>query len=109
MFEADSADIGARIFLLMSMRGGAEGLACADPVAMTPIGASENFSYFLFCQSVPRTYLGNVHGPDLHYYLFGVKRHTLRVYKYWDQLLKYFICPFHTNSYFKERQNPNPL
>ena len=40
MFEGDSADTLTRKFPLVSMGGSAEGLACADPVARTPIGAS---------------------------------------------------------------------
>ena len=43
MFEGDSADMCAGQFPLVSMRGRAEGLACADPGARTPIGASGNF------------------------------------------------------------------
>ena len=43
MFEGDSADMCAVTFPLVSMGGRAEGLACADPGARTPIGASENF------------------------------------------------------------------
>jgi hypothetical protein len=42
MFEGDSADTGARKFSLVAMEGQAEGLACADPEARTPIGASGN-------------------------------------------------------------------
>ena len=42
MFEGDSADIGAGKFPLVSMGGRAEGLACEDPGARTPIGASGN-------------------------------------------------------------------
>ena len=42
MFEGDSADTLAGKFPLVSMGGRAEGLACADPVARTPIGASGN-------------------------------------------------------------------
>ena len=38
MFEGDSADICAGEFPLMSMGGQAEGPACADPGARTPIG-----------------------------------------------------------------------
>ena len=41
MFEGDSADTGAGKFLLVSMGGRAEGLACADPGART--GASGNW------------------------------------------------------------------
>ena len=37
-------DMCAEKFLLVSMGGRAEGLACADPGARTPIGASGNFS-----------------------------------------------------------------
>jgi hypothetical protein len=40
MFEGDSADTCAETFPLVSMGGQAEGLACADPGARTPIGAS---------------------------------------------------------------------
>jgi hypothetical protein len=40
MFEGDSADMCAGKFLLVSMGGRAEGLACADPGARTPISAS---------------------------------------------------------------------
>ena len=43
MFEGDSADTLAGKFLLVTMGGRAEGLACADPVARTPIGASGNY------------------------------------------------------------------
>ena len=42
MFEGDSADTCAVRFPLVSMRGRAEGLACADPEARTPLGASGN-------------------------------------------------------------------
>ena len=41
--EGHSADTGAGKFPLVSMGGRAEGLACADPGARTPIGASGNF------------------------------------------------------------------
>ena len=40
MFEGDTADMYAGKFALVSMGGRAEGLACADPGARTPIGAS---------------------------------------------------------------------
>ena len=46
MFEGDSADMCAGKFPLVSMGGRAEGLACADPGARTPIGASGNFLKF---------------------------------------------------------------
>ena len=51
MFEGDSADMCAGKFPLASMGGRAEGLACADPGARTPIGASGNFIP-LFCMGV---------------------------------------------------------
>ena len=44
MFEGDSADMCAEQFPLVSMGGQAEGLACGDPGARTPIGASRNYS-----------------------------------------------------------------
>ena len=43
MFEFNSADKCAGKFLLVSMGGRAEGLACADPGARTPIGANGIF------------------------------------------------------------------
>ena len=43
MFEGDSADTCAGKFPLVSMGGRAEGLACADPEARTPIGDCGNF------------------------------------------------------------------
>ena len=43
MFEGDYADMCGGKFSLVSMGGRAEGLACADSVARTPIGASGNF------------------------------------------------------------------
>ena len=52
MFEGDSADMCAGKFPLMSMGGGAEGLACADPGAKTPIGMSGNF-----CQHYHKTHI----------------------------------------------------
>ena len=51
MFEGDSADMCAGKFPLVSMGGGAEGLACADPEARTPIGASGIFELLPFCDS----------------------------------------------------------
>jgi hypothetical protein len=42
MFKVDSADMCAGKFPLVSMGGRAEGLACADQGARTPIGASGN-------------------------------------------------------------------
>ena len=51
MFEGDSADMCAGKYQLMSMGDRAEGLACADPGARTPIGMSGNFDFFFvfFC------------------------------------------------------------
>ena len=47
MFEGDSADTSAGKFPLVSIGGQAEGLACADPEARTPIGDSGNFTVVL--------------------------------------------------------------
>ena len=58
MFEGDSADMCAGKFPLVSMGGQVEGLACADPVARTPIVDSGFFfimlslSFFMFLISV---------------------------------------------------------
>jgi hypothetical protein len=41
MFQGDSADTSAVKFPIMSMGCRAEGLACADPGARTPIGMSK--------------------------------------------------------------------
>ena len=53
MFEGDSADTCAGKFLLMPMGVLAEGLACADPGARTPIGVSGNLPFvfppYLLC------------------------------------------------------------
>ena len=46
MFEGDSADMCAEKFLLVSMGGRAEGLACTDP------GASGNSFSKLFIQPI---------------------------------------------------------
>ena len=43
MLEGDSADMCAGKFLLVLIGGRAEGLACADPGARTPIGTSGNY------------------------------------------------------------------
>ena len=48
MFECDSADTCGIKFPLVLMVGRAEGLACADPGARTPIGASRNFLVLCF-------------------------------------------------------------
>ena len=53
VFKGYSADMCAGKFPLVSMGGRAEGLACEDPGARTPIGASGNFlsiniSWFFF-------------------------------------------------------------
>ena len=45
MFEGDSADTCAGKFPLKSMEGQAEGLACEDPGARTPIGVIGNLMY----------------------------------------------------------------
>ena len=47
------ADTCTRKFPLMLMGGRAEGLACADPGARTPIGASGNF-YQIFISLLSR-------------------------------------------------------
>ena len=44
MFEGNSKDMCAGNFLLEAIGDRAEGLACADPEARTPIGASRNLS-----------------------------------------------------------------
>ena len=48
MFEGDSANTLTGIFLLVSMGGRAEGLACADLVSKTPIGMSGNYCELKF-------------------------------------------------------------
>ena len=52
MFEGDSADMWAGKFPLVLMGGRAEGLACADPGARTPIGASGNWSERSACAAL---------------------------------------------------------
>ena len=46
VFKGDSADMCGGKFPLVSMGGRVEGLACADPGAWTPIGASGNSKTF---------------------------------------------------------------
>ena len=46
MFEGDSSDTYAEKCTLVLMGGRAEGLACADPRARTPISASGNYNLF---------------------------------------------------------------
>jgi hypothetical protein len=46
MFEGDSADICAGKFLLVSMGGRAEGLACTYPGARTPMALAKIISLF---------------------------------------------------------------
>ena len=46
MFEGDFADTCAVKFPLVSMGGRAGGLACTDPGARTPFGASGNLSSY---------------------------------------------------------------
>ena len=60
--EVHSADMRAGKFLLVTMGGRAEGLACADPGARTPIGASGNFDKNSCCVAPPlawSTYVAN--------------------------------------------------
>jgi hypothetical protein len=52
MFEGDSADMCTGKFPLVSMRGRAEGFACEDPGARTPIGASRIEDFFIFSLTV---------------------------------------------------------
>ena len=52
MFEGDSADTCGGKFLLVSCGGRVKDLACADPGARTPIGASRNFYYWFLIFSV---------------------------------------------------------
>ena len=54
MFDGDSADTCGGKFPLVSMGGRAEGLACTDPGARTPIGASGIFNFILMLMGVER-------------------------------------------------------
>ena len=64
MFEGDFADIYAGKFYLVSMGGWAEGPACADPGARTPLALAEivysshqiSFIILLICVSLPSHY-----------------------------------------------------
>ena len=59
MFDDDSSDLCARNFPLMSMGGRAEGLACADLGARTPIGVSGNFISVVTAHSMVNNQLWN--------------------------------------------------
>ena len=50
MFEGDSAETYAGTFPLKLMGGRAEGLACAEPGARTPIGMSGTLVILLWCR-----------------------------------------------------------
>ena len=63
MFEGDSADMCAEKFPLVSMGGRAEGLACTDPGARTPIGASGNLLSVFRGPSLSRK--ENVESPEI--------------------------------------------
>ena len=56
----------AEKFPLVSMGGRAEGLACADPGARTPIAASGNLES---CFNKPSIILENYYQKDLYLYL----------------------------------------
>ena len=45
MFDGDSADTCRGKFPLVSVGGQVDNLACADPGARNPIGASRNYNY----------------------------------------------------------------
>jgi hypothetical protein len=64
MFEGESADMCAGKFPLVLMGGRAEGLACADPGARTPISASGILGIFpfLFLPPLFKTTEGVVRG-----------------------------------------------
>ena len=61
MFEGDSADTCAEKFPLMSMGGRAEGLACIDPGARTPIGVSGNFTILFHSSLLMLDRGGHIH------------------------------------------------
>ena len=69
IFEGDSADMCAGKFPLVSIRGRAEGLACADPGARTPIGASGNFDWLHKLKTIFPFWLPNVNvvAPTIWY------------------------------------------
>ena len=69
MFEGDSADTCAGKFPLMSIGGRAEGLACAEPGARTPIDASRKF-YFIFICCLKYHIITNT-DRDTIYHLFS--------------------------------------
>jgi hypothetical protein len=48
-FEGDSADMCAGKFSLVSMGGRAEGIACANPGARTPMALAEFFLFYYLC------------------------------------------------------------
>ena len=65
MFEGYSAVMGVGKFPLLSMGGRVKGLACADPGARTPIGASGN-SKWLSIKIKSLLYPANDHYPRLY-------------------------------------------
>ena len=63
IFEGESADTCGGKFLLSSIGGRAEGFACADLEARTPISASRNFLPISYMHNVARNFLGYMEGP----------------------------------------------
>ena len=74
MFEGDYADTCSGKFPLMSMGGRAEGLACADSAARTPLGVTGQFECLFICLEI-----GNMVSTTVqHYYVtyISYKRET---------------------------------
>ena len=91
MFEGDSADTCAGKFLLTSMGGWAEGLACADPGARTPIGVSRILLWHRLDRYVSITlrmtsFCSKISKRINFYSLFSLA------------MDKTMACPTHTNS-----------
>ena len=93
MFEGDSADMCGGTFLLMLMGGQGEGLACADPGARTPIGASGNFtSYSQTCfLSLPAPSFLIHHVSLFCYFLSLSSRHSQPCQLLYGFVSEYFI------------------
>ena len=65
LLKGDSADMCAGKFPLVSMGGRAEGLACIDRGARTPIGASGNFENVI-SSSVVVVIITHAYGQPSH-------------------------------------------
>ena len=80
MFEGDSADMCAGKIPLVTMGGWAEGLACADHGASTPIGASGFFFITFTFSKTNVSSLGSLTKSSNHFFILTVMEKVFKSY-----------------------------